>query len=170
MVRRLAPVLLALAVAAGASARAAAQAAGEGAPGAAADAESWSGEMIDELMSPYCPGRTLRNCPSSQAGELIGWIEAQDAQGRERDAVFQQLLSEYGEEIRQAPVARGWGATAYVIPVLAFLAGGVLLAVFLRRQGGGALRETEAPAAARPPPPGDSELERLVDEELGRTR
>jgi len=167
MARRLAvPTLLAATLAVGVAGVSAAQDADAAASPAAE--ESWSGEMIDELMSPYCPGRTLRNCPSSDAGELIHWIEAQDAQGREREEVFNQLLSEYGDEIRQAPVATGWGAAAYVVPVLAFVAGGVLVGLFLRRQG--RAREAVAPAASGPPPPGDPDLERQVDEELGRTQ
>lgn len=125
--------------------------------------EAWSGQLVDELMSPYCPGRTLRNCPSPQAGELIQWIENQEQAGRERESVYQELLREFGEEIRQAPPATGIGLVAYAIPVLAFLAGGGLVAIFLRhaaRRGA----PPPAPAAA----PVDPELERLVDEELGR--
>ena len=50
-------------------------------------------------MRPYCPGRTLRNCPSPQAGELIGWVESQEQAGRDREEVYQQLRSEFGDEI-----------------------------------------------------------------------
>jgi len=124
---------------------------------------TWSGDLVDELMSPYCPGRTLRTCPSPQAGDLIAWIEDQEAKGRDRDVVYQQLLSEFGEEIRQAPPTTGFGAAAYVVPVAAFLAGGLLVAAFLRRQG------SSASPPARSAPDADPELERLVDEELGRT-
>jgi len=131
---------------------------------AAAD-ESWSGDLVDELMSPYCPGRTLRTCPSPQAGDLIAWIEDQEDQGRDREAVYEQLLSEFGEEVRQAPPTTGFGAAAYAIPVLAFLAGGFLVAVFLRRHASG----PPVPAPAQAAPGTDPELERLVDEELGRT-
>jgi len=133
---------------------------------AAAEEDAWSGEMVDELMSPYCPGRTLRNCPSPQAGALIVWIEDQEAQGREPEVVYEQLLSEFGEEIRQAPTAEGFGAAAYVVPVLAFVAGGAVVAVFLRRQGAGG-----GPAGPPAPQPGvaDPDLERRVDEELRRT-
>ena len=129
--------------------------------------ETWSAEMADQLMSPFCPGRTLRSCPSPQAGELIVWIEEQEAQGRERDVVYDQLLSEFGEEIRQAPTASGFGATAYAVPLLAFLAGGALLLVFLRRQGSGG--EVPAPEARPAAAPSDPELERIVDEELRRS-
>jgi len=126
--------------------------------------EAWSGRLVDELMSPYCPGRTLRNCPSPQAGELIDWIEGQEQTGRERDSVYQQLLAEFGEEIRQAPQASGIGLAAYAVPLLAFLAGGLLVGLFLRH----AARRGAAPPAAVAPP-ADPELERLVDEELGRS-
>ena len=140
--------------------------------GPSAAEESWSGEMVDELMSPYCPGRTLRSCPSPDAGELIVWIEQQEQQGRDRESVYTQLLSEFGEEIRQAPSASGFGFTAYLIPILAFLAGGVIVAFFLRSQGQGASGggtgdggEADGPSQTA----ADPELERLVDEELDRS-
>jgi cytochrome c-type biogenesis protein CcmH/NrfF len=133
---------------------------------AAATEEAWSADLADELMSPFCPGRTLKSCPSPQAGELIVWIEEQEAAGRDREEVYEQLLSEFGEEIRQAPPATGFGATAYVIPVLACIAGGAVLWVFLRRQGGGASASRPAPPPASP---ADPELERLVDQELERS-
>ena len=34
------------------------------------DPEGWSMRMSHEIMSPYCPGRTLANCPSGEAEEL----------------------------------------------------------------------------------------------------
>lgn len=131
-------------------------------PPPASAEEAWSADMVDTLMSPYCPGRTLRSCPSPDAGELIVWIEEQESQGRDAEVVYAQLLAEFGDEIRQAPPASGFGVAAYAIPVLAFLAGGALVAVFLRRQG---RSDGEAP----PAPALDPELERLVDEELGRS-
>ena len=110
--------------------------------------EAWSGEMVDELMSPYCPGRTLRNCPSPQATNLIDWILEQESEGRPRDAVYTQLLAEFGDEIRQAPEASGFGMVAYVIPIVAFLAGGAVVGVFLRRQGRRDAAAPDAPASA----------------------
>jgi len=128
--------------------------------------ETWSADLADELMSPYCPGRTLRSCPSPEAGDLIVWLEEQEAQGRDRDAVYEQLLAEFGDEIRQAPTTSGFGVAAYVIPVVAFLTGGVLLVVFLRRQR---RDEGASDTSAAPPPATDPELERLVDQELRRS-
>jgi cytochrome c-type biogenesis protein CcmH/NrfF len=133
------------------------------APVRADDAAGWSYQLSNELMSPYCPGRTLPDCPSSQAAELRHWIVDQENVGRSRKEVEAQLVARYGDEILQAPKATGFGLAAYVVPVLLSLAGAALLVVFLRR-----IVATPAARAGAPPAPLDPELERLVDEELRR--
>lgn len=128
--------------------------------------EGWAYELAGYLMSPYCPGRTLSDCPSPQAQDLRMWIIVQEAAGRSRAEVEEDLYARFGDVIRPAPKAEGFGLAAYAIPVVGFLAGGLLVALFLRRQ---TLRGDE-PAAAPPAPAGalDPELERLVDEDLAR--
>ncbi len=126
----------------------------------------WAYELWDELMSPFCPGRTLANCSSSQAEQLRMWILFQEASGGSRDDVKAELLEQFGDVIRGAPRASGFGLTAYAIPVLAFLGGGVVLGVFLRRQIRSARAASASGAAA--PVAVDPELERIVDEELAR--
>jgi cytochrome c-type biogenesis protein CcmH/NrfF len=123
----------------------------------------WAHAVAREFMSPYCPGRTLADCPSPQAQTLRSWILVQEAAGRTREDVESELLERYGDQLLAAPRARGFGLTAYAVPIGVFLAGGALVAFFLRRQT--RLARAEAPAAGAPLPP---ELERLVDEELGR--
>lgn len=127
--------------------------------------ESWSRDVWHDFMSPYCPGRTLADCPSPQAQELRAWIADQEAQGRSRAEVEEQLYRLYGDVILSAPRAEGWGLAAYLVPVGAFVLGGLLLVVFLRRQSAAA-GSAEAEAAAQTPPVVDAELERIVDEEL----
>jgi len=133
-----------------------------------ADAPSWAYELASELMSPFCPGRTLADCPSPNAASIRMWIVVQAAAGRTRDDVEQELFDRYGDVIRSAPRAEGLGLTAYIVPAAAFVAGGLLVAFVLRRltRRGSAPPPTSEPAAA--PRPVDPELERLVDEELAR--
>jgi len=95
----------------------------------------WGYHLANELMSPYCPGRTLNDCPSSQAAELKSWILAQEQAGRSQAEVETDLYARYGDVILQAPRAEGFGLAAYVLPVLAVLAGAALIVAFLRRQG-----------------------------------
>ena len=129
-------------------------------PAAAEELEGWAYQLPNELMSPFCPGRTLSACTSSQADDLRMWLIVQEAAGRSRADVEAELFERYGDVLRSAPRAEGFGLTAYVFPVLAFLAGGVFVAVFLSRQ-------TRKAASAQPPSqPPDPELERIIDQEL----
>jgi cytochrome c-type biogenesis protein CcmH/NrfF len=126
-------------------------------------ARSWGYDLANHLMSPYCPGRTLPDCPSEQAAELRHWIVAQDAAGRTQADVEQQLYAQFGDIILQAPRASGIGIAAYLVPALLFLGGGGFLMWFLRRQTVAARAGQPAPPSLRPI---DPELERLVDSEL----
>lgn len=130
--------------------------------------EPWSYQLWREIMSPFCPGRTLADCPSGQADSLRLWIQVQEAAGRSREDVEAELVERYGDAVLAAPRAEGLGLAAYGVPVAAFLAGGIGLALFLRRQTVRRGRSPDAPVPAGGPPPPDPELERLVDEELRR--
>jgi cytochrome c-type biogenesis protein CcmH len=138
---------------------AAAAHAGDAAPG-------WSYNLANELMSPYCPGRALPDCPSPQAAELRSWIVAQEQQGRSHDDVMAQLLAKFGEGLLQQPRATGFGVAAYLAPIVGVLAGGALLLVFFRRQAAKAAPPPNPPRLA----PVDPELERLVEEEFERAK
>jgi cytochrome c-type biogenesis protein CcmH/NrfF len=130
----------------------------------AEEPEGWAYRYFGEIMSPFCPGRTLSACPSPSAESLRMWILVQAAAGRGRDDVHEELLERYGEVILAAPRARGFGATAYLVPVAAFVGGGVLVGIFLRRQ----TRAAAHGAEALPAEPLDPEIERAIDEELAR--
>jgi cytochrome c-type biogenesis protein CcmH/NrfF len=132
---------------------------------AAGEPRGWAQDLGNELMSPYCPGRTLAECPSDQAQTLRMWLAVQEANGRGEGEVMQELVARYGEQIRGAPRPRGFGLAAYVLPVVAFVAGGLLLVRMLRRH---TQRARTAPADALSARPIDPEIERLVDEELAR--
>ncbi len=103
------------------------------AAGHGAAEESWAYDLAGELMSPYCPGRTVSSCPSPQAAELVQWILLQEAAGSTREEVIEVLIERFGEEILGAPPARGITLWAYVFPVLGFVVGGGLAFLALRR-------------------------------------
>lgn len=131
----------------------------------AQDEAGWSYQLGNHLMSPYCPGRTLPDCPSQQAADLRHWIVEQEHAGRSQADVEADLLARYGDVILQAPRATGFGLAAYVMPIVLSAAGAALLFLFLRRQAAAHRAED---AAAPPPRAIDPELERLVDEEIAR--
>jgi len=171
----LAALLLALAIAPAAHA-----APGE-APADPSAAPQWAYAITHELMSPFCPGRSLHDCPSPQADELRLWILTQAAAGASQDEVVETLYARFGEQLRSTPKAEGWGLTAYLLPAAFALLGLPLVYAILRRLA----RSDAAPPAAAPPrdvapprdaaPPGDAapppgggedEYARRIDAEL----
>jgi cytochrome c-type biogenesis protein CcmH/NrfF len=129
-----------------------------------AASEGWSREVERELMSPYCPGRSLIECPSPQATELRLWIQGQERAGVPRAEVEKRLFEQFGDQLLHSPRAEGWGLWAYLVPGGALIAGGVVVAVFLGRGG--------PPGPPSPPPrtgPADPDLEREIERELGES-
>lgn len=139
------------------------------------DAPAWSYAMAHDLMSPFCPGRTLAECPSPQATELRFWILTQAAAGASETEVRAMLTDRFGDVLLAAPRAEGWGLSAYVIPIAFFVIGGPVVLLIIRRLVAGRTADTlpraEANDASSPSPPSppapDPELERQLEIELG---
>ena len=127
--------------------------------------DSWAYDLAGDVMSPYCPGRTLASYPSPQAAELIQWIALQEAAGASREEVEAQLYARFGDVIRAAPKPEGWGLAAYAIPLISALAGIGLVVWVLRRLSAGG-EPTTPPAAHAGPAASDDEIEQLVDREI----
>jgi cytochrome c-type biogenesis protein CcmH/NrfF len=85
----------------------------------------------------------------------------QEAAGRSRADVENELYERYGDIMRPAPRAQGLGLAAYVVPSAIILLGAGVVAVFLRHHSRKPDPPSVTPAASR-----DPELERMIDEEL----
>jgi cytochrome c-type biogenesis protein CcmH len=85
-------------------------------------------EVQGNILSPYCPGRLLKDCPSSAARDLKLNIKKQILTGRTSEEILDALLEEYGDEMRAAPKAQGIGLLAWVVPGLFLVLGlGIIL-------------------------------------------
>ena len=119
---------------------------------AAADAQT----IFTSVMSPYCPGRLLADCPSSAAFELRADILRRLESGESVADVERDLYRKFGDSIRAVPPPRGWGRVLSVAPAIALaLSGGALLWFLARRRG-----DDEPQGAAADP----AIAERLQDE------
>ncbi len=128
---------------------------------ASSEEEGWGYALANELMSPYCPGRALTECPSPQAGELREWILEQERAGVSREDVEAELFGTYGDQLLQAPRAEGLGLLAYAMPAALFLLGGVVVFAFLRRQ-----RSADAEPAGASAAPGPTAAVAALDDEI----
>ncbi|MBV1861143.1 MAG: cytochrome c-type biogenesis protein CcmH [Nannocystaceae bacterium] len=63
------------------------------------EAEQLLSTLSADLMSPFCPGRTIASCPSSQARKLEERILAEAKSGKTRDQIEQSLVADYGSDI-----------------------------------------------------------------------
>ena len=130
---------------------------------AAEDPQRVASEISAQIMSPYCDGVTLHDCPSRAAIELrdriAGWAE----QGWSRARIMDRLESEFGEGIHAAPSASGSGLVAWALPALALVAGLVLAFSLMRRFARRSALSTPTPALS-------TDDRARVDRELDRFR
>lgn len=82
-----------------------------------------------QTMSPFCPGRTLSDCPSEYATEWRSDIREMVAQGLSADEIQAELEKRAGGNLSGIPNRE----SSYVLPiVLSVVAGLVLYLVFAR--------------------------------------
>jgi cytochrome c-type biogenesis protein CcmH/NrfF len=112
-------------------------------------------ELSRNLMSPFCPGRTLADCGSPDAAVVREEIRTALRTGESPDAIQARIEKRFGEHVIGVPQNEiGW---ALPISVLAIGAG--LLGVAL-------LRSVQKPRATEPPitPEMERELSRELDD------
>lgn len=130
--------------------------------------------IINEVMSPFCPGLILTNCPSLQADSLRKAIRERVAAGATHDQIIAELYATYGEVIRAAPQRRGIGLLAWVTPAAAVLVAALFIVAWLRRsRGARSARDASAPATLGAPaggaaPDDDRALLARLDDEVRR--
>ena len=93
-------------------------------------------QLMSTIMSPFCPGLTLANCPSPNAETLRVSIRERLAAGESPDGIMESLVTAYGEEVRGAPKPQGLGLVLWALPGVVIGAAGVGLYWWLRTRTG----------------------------------
>lgn len=113
--------------------------------------------LSSDLMSPYCPGRTLADCPSPDAAVVREEIRARLERGESESEVRAALETRFGLDVRGLPRdAFGW-----IAPIVILVTGAGLLFFALRSLSRRGPRSPELPRAS-------DELERELDAEIRR--
>jgi cytochrome c-type biogenesis protein CcmH/NrfF len=109
-----------------------------------------------QVWSPYCPGKLLIDCTTTQAGELRTKIVRELRSGRTDAEVLRGIRRDFGPSALARPPSGRSGLIIWLVPIAVFALGGVVVLVRRRRV---------VPAPPAQPPPGvDDALERLRDE------
>lgn len=118
--------------------------------------------IFREVMSPFCPGLTLADCPSPNAFALRGDIERRLASGEAREAILDELVTTYGTQILADPSNTPIGSVVWGVPFLLSALAAAALAWFLR---GAVRRRQDDPQLA---PAGSPALNDRLNDELSR--
>lgn len=105
--------------------------------GDASAREAIAKEIFFEVMSPFCAGRSLHDCPSGSATELKNEIRAALARGEGKEEILNGLVARFGKEVRAVPRFSGVGMLAWIAPLAFLLVGGVVIVIWLRISGSG---------------------------------
>jgi cytochrome c-type biogenesis protein CcmH len=126
--------------------------------------EKFAKEIFFEIISPFCPGRSLHDCPSSSAVELKDEIRSMINKGKSREEIITLLSDRFGQNIRAVPSTSGFQSLAWAAPIAFLVLGGVLLTLWLQNRAAKSGPDSSLPSV----PPLDPEMQKRIDRELSR--
>jgi len=94
-------------------------------------------EEVASKLSCYCgtcPHLVVTECGCSTADQIKVDIQKMIDSGMSEDEIIQSYVAQYGQTVLSAPPKSGFNLTVWVLPFLAFIAGGAVLVTFLKRQ------------------------------------
>ncbi|HVE93106.1 MAG TPA: cytochrome c-type biogenesis protein CcmH [Actinomycetota bacterium] len=121
---------------------------------ACASPEVTTRSIETQVWSPYCPGRLLSECTTSQAADLREQIDTRVKAGQSERQIMSWLRDNYGDEVLARPSGDRSGRLIWLVPLAAAASGAVLLAGIIRRWS------RPVPAASTPPREDMTEQER----------
>ena len=89
-------------------------------------------ELYQQVFSPFCPGRSLNDCPSSKAHDLKVEMRQKLETGVPPQTILEDVFKTFGDQYRAIPTYSGFGRLVWWAPVGFLLiglgvAGGVAL-------------------------------------------
>jgi cytochrome c-type biogenesis protein CcmH/NrfF len=90
-----------------------------------AEASKRVNRLSDQLKSPFCPGKTLMTCTSSQAYDLRQEMRNMIMQGKNDAEILEALRGSFGDSLENPP--QPWYTV--LVPIMPFILGGVLALV-----------------------------------------
>lgn|GEM_PF-1186341 len=122
-------------------------------------------DLEGKLIAPCCWTQTV-SVHESQAAESVKMqLRSLAASGKNEDEIVDYMVGQYGEKILAAPRASGFNALAYILPVLAILAGAAGLTFAASKWSGGRKPTAEVPTSTREDQR-TSDLNKRMEEEL----
>jgi cytochrome c-type biogenesis protein CcmH len=116
--------------------------------GALAGPDDVAVSVSQKIMSPFCPGLTLHDCPSDAAAELREDIAGWARDGMSEDEIIERLEDEFGPGVLATPPKEGSGLIAWLLPIAGLLGAAVIGILLARRWTRATAREGTIDASA----------------------
>ncbi len=124
------------------------------------EVEHDAGKVFGSVMSPFCPGKLIGDCPSPAAVELRETIRERIEAGESADAIRDELYDTYGEVLRAAPTFEGFDLLAWLVPPVLISLCALAILIWIRR------RRTDLSTTAGSPPELDAASRARVEAAL----
>ena len=142
------------------------------AAGCASQPENPTAEEMEELaqgidkslMCPVCPSETIDQSQVQLAGQMRDIVREKLAAGESREDILQFFVDRYGTAVLAEPPRSGFNLLVWVVPPVALLAGGLVLAVVLRSMR--RPRDSDAPDSLQPDDAGLEPYLSAVDRDI----
>lgn len=92
--------------------------------------------LSQRYACPECAGQSISESNAAVAANMREFIAAQIEAGRSDDDIEDALVRSYGTAVLLSPPSSGFGALAWVLPVVGFTGGATALAWVLTRDRG----------------------------------
>jgi len=89
--------------------------------------------IAEQLNCPTCAGINLADCRTQTCAQWKDQISEFVTEGQSDQQILDYFATRFGEQVLQEPPKRGFTLSLWILPVIAFLVGGLWLIYTLRR-------------------------------------
>ncbi len=119
-------------------------------------------DVARELWCPLCSGVRLDACELKACAQMKDVIGEKLAEGEDASSIKNYFVAQYGPQVLGEPPLEGFNWLAWILPVLALVAGGLYVWSRLRSS----TQQAQSVSAEPPVPPAGDAYSRKLDEEL----
>jgi len=116
-------------------------------------------QVASQIYCPICQNVRLDVCPTAACAQWRELIREKLAAGWSTQQIEDYFVQQYGPAVLAEPPAQGWNLLAYIVPLVALLAGAVFVVQVFRRA-----RKPQTSPLQQVSPSQDPYLSRLEDE------
>ncbi len=123
-------------------------------------------ELFQQVFSPFCPGRSLNDCPSSKAHELKLEMRSQLESGVPPQTILENVFAKFGEKYRAVPAYQGFGKLVWWVPLGFVLLGLAIAFGRVARRGKRGSGEKSPSSSVNVTPQISADIQAQIEREL----